>query len=168
MDLEVWRICSKHRAASAFDGVGAKMYGGRWNNAGSPPVVYTATKSLALSVLEAWVHFDVAKSRSLVRLHATIPNDVSRETVSIDSLEPGWDSSPHPAASTYPALSQNLGDEWLAQERSCLLLVPSAITLVDFNCLINPNHRDFKRISIDAPTDYVFDPRMRKPNPPLG
>jgi RES domain-containing protein len=41
-------------AAHAFDGEGARLYGGRWNSPGRP-VVYTAG-SLALAALEVLVH----------------------------------------------------------------------------------------------------------------
>jgi len=36
-----WRILKSAHAATAFDGEGARLYGGRWNSPGTA-VVYTA------------------------------------------------------------------------------------------------------------------------------
>jgi len=36
----------------------------------------------------------------------------------------------------------------------------SVISPVDTNFLLNPEHRDFKRVRIAQPVDYDFDPRL--------
>ena len=49
-----WRIVKASRAASAFDGEGARLYGGRWNSPGHA-LVYTA-ENVSLAALELLVH----------------------------------------------------------------------------------------------------------------
>src|SRR5437762_312824 len=53
--MRVWRLC--RRAHGAFDGEGARRFGGRWSLRGTP-VVYTSA-SAALATLEYFVHLDV-------------------------------------------------------------------------------------------------------------
>jgi len=40
--------------------------------------------------------------------------------------------------------------------------IPSSVTQGDFNLLINPNHVDFKRISIIDIRNFSFDQRLFK------
>src|SRR5204863_6047762 len=52
--VRAYRIFKPKHAATAFTGEGARLYGGRWNNKGTP-MVYTAG-SRALAALEMLVH----------------------------------------------------------------------------------------------------------------
>ena len=56
--------------------------------------------------------------------------------------------------------TREMGSEWIEARETCLLLVPSAITKVDFNCVINPAHPDFTKIKIGAPSPFDFDERL--------
>ena len=51
---QAWRIVSARFQAQAFDGEGARLHGGRWNNPGAR-VVYCAG-SVSLATLEMLVH----------------------------------------------------------------------------------------------------------------
>ena len=51
---EAWRIVKERHAASALDGEGARLHGGRWNSAGVRVVYTSFAKSLA--ALEILVH----------------------------------------------------------------------------------------------------------------
>ena len=59
-----------------------------------------------------------------------------------------------------PAETREIGDRWVRERRSAVLALPSVISPVDTNFLLNPEHRDFKRIRIAPPHDYDFDPRL--------
>jgi RES domain-containing protein len=52
--LAAWRIVKTRHAATAWDGEGARVEGGRWNSPGVP-VVYTPHSSAALAALEMLV-----------------------------------------------------------------------------------------------------------------
>ena len=54
MDIITYRIVKENHLESAFDGEGAKLYGGRWNSKGVA-VAYTSD-SLSLCSLEIFVH----------------------------------------------------------------------------------------------------------------
>jgi RES domain-containing protein len=41
-------------------------------------------------------------------------------------------------------------------------VVPSAVIPQEVNLLINPDHRDFSKLIIHPPVEFVFDPRLRK------
>ncbi|MEM7307164.1 MAG: RES domain-containing protein [Planctomycetota bacterium] len=147
-----WRIVKAAYAERAFDGEGARLYGGRWNAAGTPLVYLAESRSLAL--LEVLVHLHQASMlASYVRFRVEIP------AASCTALEPArlpahWRDSPAP-----PEL-QELGEEWVAGRRSVALAVPSAIVPEERLFLLNPVHPDFARVRIGAPEPIRLDPRL--------
>src|SRR6476659_3221266 len=90
----VWRITSTRHAGRAFDGEGARLYGGRWNRPGVPVVYCSATLSLA--ALEYFVHLEPGLAPSLVTLAAEIPASLAVEIWDIESLPADWRSYPAP------------------------------------------------------------------------
>ncbi len=155
--MKIWRTAKTKYASTAFTGIGATKVGGRFNSIGSPPVVYTACDTLAL--LEIFVHLHnrvVPPDFSYIR--ANIPDDVSREFLLADELPINWLTWPHPGS------TRVIGDDWLARQSSCILLVPSAVTRVDYNCLINPQHPDFSLIEVEPPVSLEFDRRLLDSN----
>ncbi|MDB2685943.1 RES family NAD+ phosphorylase [Mariniblastus sp.] len=151
----VWRLSKAKYAATAFTGIGATKVGGRFISINSPPVVYAACDTLALALLEVLVHLhDRICPPDLSYIRAEIPDSVSREILEIDKLPINWAMWPHPDS------TREMGNDWLTRQSSCLLLIPSAVTRVDFNCLLNPQHPDFASIVIDPPTPLGFDRRL--------
>lgn len=73
-----------------------------------------------------------------------------------ENLPPDWFTYPAPLS------TRNLGSAWAKSRASAVLAVPSVIVPSEKNYLLNPNHPDFKRISIGAPQDFSFDPRLLK------
>lgn len=151
--MRVWRICSrKHRR---FDGEGARLYGGRWNHTGTS-VVYTSG-SLSLAVLELFVHVDIdIAPGDLVAIQADIPDTLTIETIKIESLPRDW--------RRYPGVEalKDIGTAWASKASTAILSVPSAVIPVEHNYLLNPAHRDFKRIRLQKPVPFRFDARMWK------
>src|SRR5713226_5699677 len=74
----------------ANDGLGASLYGGRWNHKGTP-VIYTAA-SRALCALEILANADELAGEYLFT-PIEVPNDLSATTLSIESHPPNWDAS---------------------------------------------------------------------------
>lgn len=151
----VWRITSSRYAERAFDGEGARLYGGRWNHPGTAVAYCSATLSLA--VLEYFVHLepDLAPP-DLVTAAAELPVGLSIETLEIEALPPDW--------RTYPAPEKlkDLGTGWIRSGRTAVLLVPSAVIPHEMNVLLNPAHPDFSRITPLQAQPFSFDPRMWK------
>lgn len=144
---------SRH-AGAAFDGEGARLYGGRWNSPGTR-VAY-ASDSIALAALEVLANLQstaVLQSYSLAAIR--FPDELV-EVLQADSLPNGWRRYPSPPG------NQALGDRWVAQGRSLVLRVPSAIIPSASNYLINPGHPAFETAVIERPERFAFDPRLLK------
>ena len=148
----VWRLVKTKYASSAFDGEGARLFGGRWNSVGTR-VAYAASNS-ALAVLEVLVHLDGTTALSAYSLVEAALPEGTIEDVDIASLEPGWNGSP------VPPHAQAIGDEWVRAGRSLALRLPSAIVPRGSNILLNPMHRDFGRFEVVLVEPFSFDPRL--------
>lgn len=150
--LTSWRIVKAQHAATAFDGEGARLYGGRWNSRGLA-VVYTAA-SPALAALELLVHFG---SSGVLAAYVSIACSFEEAVVlRLDRarLPKDWRSSP-----AVPELAL-VGDAWLKDGTSAVLEVPNAIIPAESNYLLNPHHADFESIDIGKPQPFEFDLRL--------
>jgi len=148
--LTLWRLTKARYAASAFDGEGARLYGGRWNSPGRA-VVYLAG-SLALAALEILVH--VKSQRELggyVRLRVQAPESLVSD---VDAPPPNWQQG------RAPDETRAIGDAWLAGGETLLLRVPSVVIPEEHNYLLNPQHPGFGEVGIGEATPFSFDPRL--------
>jgi RES domain-containing protein len=60
--------------------------------------------------------------------------------------------------------SRSFGDRWYDERRTPVLMVPSVVTHVERNILINQEHPDFSRISASQPVPVSWDRRLwRRP-----
>lgn len=150
MRITAYRLVQQRHAASAFDGEGARLYGGRWNSAGIP-VVYTS-ESLALCCLEIFVHLP---SYKLLQDYVYITVRFEAKLVTNAELTEGWDSRPVSAS------SQSIGDQWVRDGSTPVLKVQSVIIPEGSNFLLNTAHPDFTKIEIGEPTPMTFDPRLQ-------
>jgi RES domain-containing protein len=55
--------------------------------------------------------------------------------------------------------TRSLGDEWVKQQRSAILGVPSVVA-GERNYVLNPGHPDFSRIGFTDPIPFHFDTRL--------
>jgi RES domain-containing protein len=147
---EAWRIVKAKHAATAFDGEGARLNGGRWNSVGARVVYVSFTKSLA--ALEILVHLKLPVASQYIAIPIQF-DDALVEIFPIKTLPPGWDAEPP------SPVSQGIGDAWVRAARSALLALPSVIT-GETNYLINPAHPDFGKIKIGKHEPFTFDPRL--------
>lgn len=151
---DVWRIVKAEHKAAAFDGEGARLYGGRWNSPGRR-VVYCAS-SVSLATLEMLVHLPrSARQPAFVVLPARLSDSMILD-LDPDKLPRHWLAFPAP-----PGL-QDLGDEWLASGRSVALRVPSAVVPLESNILLNPSHPDFAKLEFGAARPFPLDPRLKR------
>jgi RES domain-containing protein len=147
-----WRIVPADKAANAFDGEGARLYGGRWNPVGVPMVYASEHQSLA--ALEIRVHIDKTSLRKRYTCFAFHFDNDLMETLAIASVPKNWKQEPPP-----PSLQQ-FGANWIKSGSSLILAVPSVIIPDERNFLINPKHPHFSRLRIDKPTEFRFDVRL--------
>lgn len=158
MTVALWRIATDTPDYTADDlsGEGAKRSGGRWNRPGMP-VLYTAS-NIALACLETIVHLSgggLPLNRYLVRID--VPDDVwrSARVLSAATAPVGWDAIPAAKASL------DAGDRWLSgPNEPALLSIPSVVVPEEANVLINPAHRDAKRITATKLRRWSYDVRV--------
>jgi RES domain-containing protein len=147
-----WRIVLEREAPTAFSGEGAWRYGGRWNSR-NIRVIY-ASEHQSTAALEVFVHnkpFNPNEKYKAFRLEWA---DSLTERFPAEKLPANWRVLPAPVE------TREIGDRWVQERRSAVLALPSVISPADTNFLLNPEHRDFKRIRIAPPVDYDFDPRL--------
>jgi RES domain-containing protein len=146
-----WRLT--RRPYQALDGEGARLYGGRWTSEGVPVVYASATLSLA--ALEYLVHVDPTEAPAdLVAMRLQLPEDLPRERVDPSALPADWNR-----VAAHPECVRR-GDLWAKEDRTPLLLVPSAIVPEEENVLINPRHPGAARLAVIATRPFSFDPRL--------
>lgn len=154
--MRAWRITRETRGSDAFDGEGARLFGGRWNSPGTP-VVYLS-KYVSTAILEILVH---GVGPSSVAGHVTIGVDVPDDVVvhDVGRLPRNWRESPPPEQ------TQIIGDLWVRSGRSALLRVPSAVLpdahSDETNLLLNPRHPDAMRLVRTKPSALLLDARLR-------
>ena len=148
-----YRLVSPRWASTAFSGEGARKYGGRWNSPGHP-VVYLS-ESRALCALELLVHLTTPDTRCkpFLLIEVKIPTQ-SIECLPTSALPTDWNISP-PTRD-----SMSIGDDWLAQNRSLALRVPSTIVPEETNLVLNVSHPQMREIEIGTERRFCFDPRL--------
>jgi RES domain-containing protein len=149
-----WRVVLDDQAATAFDGEGARICGGRWNSIGVPMVYASEHQSLA--AFEVRVHIDKTKMRQLYKCFAFQFDEQLMEVFRVSALPKDWMQEPPP-----PTL-QALGDNWVRSGASVILAVPSVVIPKELSYLINPKHPDFAKLKFEHPTDFAFDQRLFK------
>lgn len=151
--MRVFRVLRAAYARAPFDGEGAYLYGGRWSSPGTR-VAY-ASEHQSLAMLEYFVHLDPEDAPDdLVLATADVPDSVSRERLQAADLPRNWREIP-----ALPGLAQ-IGDDFVKNAETCLLLVPSALAVHENNWLINPQHPEFKQIALHPAEPLHYDPRM--------
>jgi RES domain-containing protein len=148
----IWRLVKTKYAAAAFDGEGARLYGGRWSSPGVR-VAY-GSSGIPLAILEVLVHL---RASQFLRSYSLVSADVPDDLVAVlpeSGLPPNWKQYPAPSDTT------SIGDGWINRATSAVLSVPSVIVESERNYLLNPQHPDFAHVSIAAPTPFTFDPRL--------
>jgi RES domain-containing protein len=152
--MEVFRLV-RGKFAEPLSGKGAAIRGARWNSIGVE-LIYTAlNRSLAMA--EVAVHFSLATlPDDYTMMTINVPDDVSIKTLSKIDLPKDWNLFPHPSS------TQKIGDQFVLENEYCVLKIPSVVTQGDYNVLINPNHPDYKRLSIVEIVQFPFDKRIFK------
>lgn len=151
--ISLYRLVKQKWADSPFDGEGAKLFGGRWNNKGHACVYLAENPSLA--ILEVLVHLSEAQLMDAYVLYQMdVPLNLVMKTP-LDALPAQWNataSSPETAA---------FGDVWLDSKVSLALAVPSVLS-PDWNYLLNVGHPAFEGVVDKAvQIDFEFDVRFR-------
>jgi RES domain-containing protein len=134
-----------------FDGEGAAIFGGRWNSPGRR-IIYAA-ETYAGAMLEVLVSANIGR---IPKHHAwveiVIGEDASVEEVDARKIR-RWDASDQRA-------SRRFGDRWYDEQRSTMLIVPSAVVRAERNFVINQEHPGFRKFRASRPRPVVWDERL--------
>ena len=150
----VYRIVSPQYPP--FDGSGTYRWGSRWMSPGQY-VVHTA-ESYALAVLENLVHWQTSSvPKGLLCVAADIPDEIEQEELDRKDL-------PKAKPNDY-APYREIGDDWYQRGATAFLWVPSLVSPVEANILVNQSHEDFAKIVIHKPSAARIDPRLQRTDP---
>ena len=155
--MRAFRLCRAN--FPVYDGEGARRVGGRWNSKGTRVLYMSENRSRA--VLEILVHLAASLPDRYVLGAAEIPDAVAVEVLNETRLPADW-STLDPREQE---LTRRIGDEWVAEQRSAVLSVPSVI-LGERNYVLNPAHPNFPRIAFAEPVPFRFDRRLFGPTTP--
>lgn len=151
--MRVWRICRKPFASDPLSGRGALFASGRWHTRGRR-IIYSSS-SIALAALEFLVHVDRDEwPADLVRIEIEIPDDLKIDRVDIGTLPRSWRDYPAPKT------LQQVGNQWLEEQHTVVLEVPSAVIPEEPNYLLNPAHPEAGRVSALGSRDFIYDSRL--------
>lgn len=152
--MEVYRL-TREKFAGTLSGKGAALKGARWNSVGVELIYTAANRSLAMA--EVAVHFTLATLPSdYIMMAIFIPDDIPLKKLTTIDLPINWNIFPHPLS------TQFVGNQFVTENKYCVLQIPSVVTAGDYNFLINPNHPQFKKIKIVVTTKFPFDKRIFK------
>lgn len=153
--MKVFRIEREKYLSSTLQGIGASMTDGyRWNSQHTRIVYSSESRSLAM--LEVAVHLNIQEDLPNDRylLEIEIPDSLQILEVLLEDLPENWDAKP-PSLNT-----QTIGDDFVFENDTAILKVPSAIIPEEYNYLINPSHVDAKKIKVLNVRKLEFDERL--------
>lgn len=148
--MDVFRIVH----AKWANNLTASGYAARWNSTGL--FVIYAAENCSLACLENLVHrngFGNDANYSLLTI--SFPNSVEAFEIHANELPIGWND----VTENGHLICRTIGDNWIRNQNSAILFVPSAIIPNERNVLINPNHPDFKKIKFTT-QEFTFDTRL--------
>lgn len=151
--MNLFRFTSK-KFQDDLSGQGARLYGGRWNSKGLA-AIYTS-ESVSLSLLEVLAHsvqYNDLNEKFLMTISA--PDVILIYKIPATKLTEGWQNN--------AGYTRYIGDAFLRDNKYLLLQVPSVVVKTEFNFIINPAHKDFKKIKLRSSELFEFDSRLFKP-----
>ena len=115
-------------------------------------MLYTA-EHISLAALEMLVHINFDEVPiSFCLLLIKIPDNVTVTELKYDRLKKAWEDD-----ESYTAW---IGTEFIKEQSSLCMKVPSAVISEEHNFLLNPLHSDYKKIHIQEVKPFNFDKRL--------
>ncbi len=147
--MRLWRIATG--LYPVWSGEGARRFGGRWNAPGQE-VIYAAL-AYSTALLEVLVHANAGAPPSRARyVAADLPKDTPVERLDPAAL-PGWDDEDL-------AVPRRFAAAWAEAGKAAILLVPSAVTKLDLNAVVNPRHPAAAGIVVSPEAPVAWDRRL--------
>jgi RES domain-containing protein len=126
----------------------------RWNP-NDVKMIYTAS-SRSLACLENVVHRDkIGLSQLFDVMTIDCPDHIKISALHLEDLPADWTNFDQMYR------TQTIGAQWIKDNETAILRVPSSIIDDEVNYLLNPAHEDFKLIRIMKIQPFVFDGRIK-------
>ena len=138
------------RFAYDLSGEGAKIYGGRWNPVGLATIYMS--EFISLSILEILVRADKYTSPANYTLLSLQIPETSLSIIEVKKLTADWQN--------HIEYTRWIGEEFLKTNQALTLKVPSAIVPQEHNFLVNPLHRDIKKVKLLSSELLELDKRL--------
>lgn len=150
----LYRLTKTKYLSTAWTGYGAKEAGGRWNSVGTSMVYVSETASLTM--LETLVHLRAAQIMDYFTLLSIEVPDDQIQKANMQEIPDHWaDEEAPPELAAY-------GDAWCFTKASIALQVPSALSPVEYNYLLNPEHPAFFELTQKSKAiSFQFDSRLK-------
>jgi RES domain-containing protein len=145
----VYRI-SNEIYKDEISGNGAAINGSRWNSK-NIKMLYTG-EYISLSILESLVHLrqiDIPQKQYLLTVQ--IPDNEFQDIL-LTKLKANWQQ--------HLSYTQWIGDQFVSAGKSLVLKIPSVVVPQEHNFLINPLHKDFKKVKIIDSELLELDKRL--------
>jgi len=149
--LSVYRMALK-AYISKTDGLGSLKYGGRWTPKGFRSIYTSQTRSLSFYEFMA-NHNVVDLPESLFSLEIKIPKEVKIQRIDIKALPKNW-------RKPFSKECRDIGRKWLIDGGCSVLMVPSSGFEEEYNYILNPEHKEFKRLKFMRPVHFSLDDRI--------
>lgn len=138
-----------------LSGKGAELYGGRWNSKGTR-VVYLGS-NLSVAAMELLVHIGNPDILNAFHKMEVFFDESMIFNIDTNSLPSNWDS---PAMASQIA---HVGDDWVRNQTSLVLDVPSVAVQGDRCYLYNPVHPDAAFTTTGPIEPFHYDRRLHRP-----
>ena len=151
LDASLWRISNR----CDLEGIGGEKADGRWHTAARGKRIVYLSEHPAVALIEVLVNLHtnpklLPESYQLIKV--TAPQGLIKEVLASERLSEGWREN--------STETRAIGDEWLDQRHSALIVVPSAPSPASSNYLLNPLHRDAKKVEIEWCRWIKYDHRL--------
>lgn len=146
----VYRI-SRTKYSDDLSGLGARMYGGRWNRPGLA-ALYTS-QNRALALLELIVHFNSKDALKLDYEFIVLKLEDNQIVSLVDEVTTYFQSGIE-----YPCKEKT--ESLFINENVFAIRVPSVIVPQEHNVILNPAHDLMKDVSIVSKEKVMLDGRL--------
>ncbi len=146
----IYRI-SNEQFRNDLSGNGAAINGSRWNSSGTR-LLYTS-QCVSLCILESLVHLRqnyIPDSQYLLEIEINAKHNAHE--IFLKKIKHNWREEIQ--------YTQWIGDQFIKNNESLMLKVPSAVVPEEHNFLLNPLHKDFKQVKIIAAELLNLDKRL--------
>ncbi len=151
--MELYRI-TQDQFSEDLSGNGSRLFGGRWNSEGFFALYTSVTRSMALLETLAHTPAKMLNLRSYQLITLSVPDSILPEEILLSSLPNSWD------APDTRSFTKRLGDKFLTDKISLLLSVPCVLMPEEINFVLNPLHKDMRKVKIVYKRRIYFDKRV--------